>query len=287
MKHGNIAAEEMGVKWLTLVAAIERLMVCNKRAWKHFERFYPWNRIMQISDQSSRFIIYVYSRHPLASQAIGNILRSAGIAHTPLKFIPKIGEQVACKFLILDSCSVTDWPDTLGKWHAQKGRVLLRVPEHGIDHKAQNRALSVGVCGIVPVSSSLHQELPQALGSVLNGRLWINRETLEEYVQRANKGHHQSANVLTRFTVREEQIFYLLLKGFSNRKIAAILAISERTVKYHVSNILQKLQVNNRRQLLVNQLNFRSSEANVAELGHSPEAAQGPLDLAYDPPRAS
>ena len=47
-------------------------------------------------------------------------------------------------------------------------------------------------------------------------------------------------------TPREMDVLRLLAHGLSNRKIAAQLVINERTVKYHVSAILAKLEAANR-----------------------------------------
>jgi len=52
-------------------------------------------------------------------------------------------------------------------------------------------------------------------------------------------------------TKRECQVLQLLSEGQSNRKIAETLVISEKTVKNHVSNILQKMNVNDRTQAVV------------------------------------
>jgi DNA-binding NarL/FixJ family response regulator len=47
-------------------------------------------------------------------------------------------------------------------------------------------------------------------------------------------------------TPREMDVLRLLAQGLPNRKIATRLSINERTVKYHVSAILAKLEVANR-----------------------------------------
>ena len=47
-------------------------------------------------------------------------------------------------------------------------------------------------------------------------------------------------------TPREMDVLRLLAQGLPNRKIAARLDVNERTIKYHVSAILAKLEVSNR-----------------------------------------
>ena len=52
-------------------------------------------------------------------------------------------------------------------------------------------------------------------------------------------------------TKREREIFELLITNKSTKEIAKKLFISEKTVKNHVSNILQKMNVNDRTQAVV------------------------------------
>jgi DNA-binding NarL/FixJ family response regulator len=56
----------------------------------------------------------------------------------------------------------------------------------------------------------------------------------------------EKTNTLCALTSREMQILGLLAKGYRNRQIACILSIKERTVRFHVSNILTKLRVDTR-----------------------------------------
>lgn len=49
---------------------------------------------------------------------------------------------------------------------------------------------------------------------------------------------------------RECEVLHQILKGLSNKNIARILHVSERTVKFHCSNIYNKLNVVNRYELL-------------------------------------
>jgi len=50
-------------------------------------------------------------------------------------------------------------------------------------------------------------------------------------------------------TAREGQVLQLLMRRSTNKEISHALNISERTVKFHVSNVLGKLQLGDRRGL--------------------------------------
>jgi LuxR family transcriptional regulator, transcriptional regulator of spore coat protein len=52
-------------------------------------------------------------------------------------------------------------------------------------------------------------------------------------------------------TKREEQVFNLLILNKSTREIANSLNISEKTVRNHISNAMQKLEVKGRAQAIV------------------------------------
>jgi LuxR family transcriptional regulator of spore coat protein len=47
-------------------------------------------------------------------------------------------------------------------------------------------------------------------------------------------------------TTRERQIFEYLIKSYTTKQIASLLHISEKTVRNHISNVIIKLDVNNR-----------------------------------------
>jgi non-specific serine/threonine protein kinase len=55
---------------------------------------------------------------------------------------------------------------------------------------------------------------------------------------------------LEEFTRREREVIELAVRGWSNRQIANELVISERTAEGHIHNILGKLQLDSRSQLV-------------------------------------
>lgn len=58
-------------------------------------------------------------------------------------------------------------------------------------------------------------------------------------------------NAFGGLTEREREVVALIAQGKSNRSIAALLVVSERTVEAHVSNILAKLDLTSRTQIAV------------------------------------
>lgn len=92
-------------------------------------------------------------------------------------------------------------------------------------------------------------------GSYLHPK--ITKNLVAEYrrlSERENKGSFHQTEIRRPFhllTKRECEVLQLLTDGQSNRAIGETLYISEKTVKNHVSSILQKMTVNDRTQAVV------------------------------------
>ncbi|MFN0069933.1 MAG: response regulator [Chloroflexota bacterium] len=63
-------------------------------------------------------------------------------------------------------------------------------------------------------------------------------------------GTGDDADMITPLTAREREVLELLVAGASNKEIAQKLVVSENTTKYHLKNILQKLHLHNRAQVV-------------------------------------
>ena len=66
-----------------------------------------------------------------------------------------------------------------------------------------------------------------------------------------------SKNILT---IREREVFLLLVKNKTTKEIASTLNISEKTVRNHISNVMQKLEVASRTAALVELLKLNELE---------------------------
>lgn len=114
------------------------------------------------------------------------------------------------------------------------------------DDSESLRWLFRGVWGMVTYEQ-LEEELPRAVRQLAGGQLWFPAPVVIRWMK-IDAARRSSALRLS-LTQRERQIMEFLLRRFSNKEIAEILNISERTVKFHVSNILSKLQVGSRQEL--------------------------------------
>ena len=121
--------------------------------------------------------------------------------------------------------------------------LLMAFPQ---DENECLRWLFRGVWGMVPFDR-YKCDLPRAVRRLAEGQLWFPGPVIMRWM-RISEARRASAYRMS-LSKREKQIMELLLRRFSNKEIAEIAGVSERTVKYHVSNVLSKLQVHSRAEL--------------------------------------
>lgn len=129
------------------------------------------------------------------------------------------------------------------------------------DESYVTHALKTGASGYM-LKEMDSDELIEAVKIVADGGSYIHpkvtHKLVNEYRRIVNSGSkgmgYQQPEVqmpLHLLTSRECEVLQLLSDGKSNRSIGDALFISEKTVKNHVSNILQKMNVNDRTQAVV------------------------------------
>lgn len=129
--------------------------------------------------------------------------------------------------------------------------VMLTVSE---DEEDVTAALRSGARGYV-LKGVAARELVGIVRAVAAGEVYVTpslaASLLFELSGASSSGHgggdgrHQTS-LLDELTERERQILERVAAGDSNKEIGAHLHLSEKTVKHHMTNILQKLQVRNR-----------------------------------------
>lgn len=194
--------------------------------------------------------IFICSRNPISAWAIERLLITNHSQWHLATWLPTqlITVLPGIHILLIDIFSVPEWPEVVRKWTETGHRTILMTTESWEAGNAALRALHLGVRGIVRVAPDLNQQLSEAISSVAKGHLFASERILDEFYYGTRRMRFCPAT--RHFSFREEQVVDLLTKGFSNRRIGAVLGISERTAKFHVCNLLHKLQVRTRRELV-------------------------------------
>jgi len=112
------------------------------------------------------------------------------------------------------------------------------------------RAIQAGASGSV-LKSAPHEELLTAIRTVSTGEAYLSpvatKKLMEEYLGNVQQGDTDTFNLLSD---REKEVLALIAKGYSNREIAEQLIISVKTVETHRSNLMEKLQMKTRPELV-------------------------------------
>ncbi|HKZ53247.1 MAG TPA: response regulator transcription factor [Candidatus Acidoferrales bacterium] len=187
--------------------------------------------------------IRVFASHPVAAQQFARLL-----AAEPDFML--VADDEPFQVGVFDTASASaETVMTLARLKFPAMRpVLVAAP---CDETECLRWLFRGAWGLVNYDH-YQQELPRAVRQLAGGQLWFPAPVVVRWM-RIDAARRSSA-LRVSLTRRERQILEFLLRRFSNREIAEILNISERTVKFHVSNVLGKLQVTSRQELVASRV---------------------------------
>ncbi len=89
-------------------------------------------------------------------------------------------------------------------------------------------------------------EFLDILNGLQQGEAAMTRQTATRLMQELTTPSLRQVEPIDSLTERELELLKLVAKGFTNKAIAQTLSISVNTVKYHIKNILQKLDVQSR-----------------------------------------
>jgi len=112
------------------------------------------------------------------------------------------------------------------------------------------RAIQAGASGSI-LKSAPHEELVNAIQSVYAGDAYLHpsatKRLMEEYLGNVQQGNTDTFDLLSD---REKEVLTLIAKGFSNKEIAEQLYISVKTVETHRGNLMGKLEMRTRPELV-------------------------------------
>jgi DNA-binding NarL/FixJ family response regulator len=120
----------------------------------------------------------------------------------------------------------------------------------GPDHAEWSRdALRAGARGILSTSARA-EDMVQAVRVVSDGLIWAPRRVLVGWIDHLTSAKKPDVQLLDHLlSIREREVFRFAASGLANKELAERLAISEATVKVHLTHIFQKLGVRGRAEL--------------------------------------
>ncbi len=111
------------------------------------------------------------------------------------------------------------------------------------------RAIRIGARGYL-LKRSVSAQLKEAIKAVARGERYLHPLAAEELVDLVTSGRTLDEDDYERLTAREKQVFKLLAEGKTSREISKYLTISLKTAMTHRSNIMAKLNVHSRTELV-------------------------------------
>lgn len=114
--------------------------------------------------------------------------------------------------------------------------------------EAVQHACDVGAWGYLPVETSSTEAVINAVRAVSRGERLVPCLSFDQLFS-APPTRSEEPDPVRSLTPREREVLSCVTNGDDNLKIAAVLGISERTVKAHISSLYRKLGSENRAQL--------------------------------------
>jgi two-component system, NarL family, nitrate/nitrite response regulator NarL len=207
--------------------------------------------------RNSSIRILLADDHPVVRIGVRNMLRAEG--HFDVVGEASDGDEAITQTLellpdiLLLDLSMPRMPGLEAMRAIMSGspRVKILLLTATISTQQIIEALQIGARGIV-TKDALIDQLTSAIDAVMQGDYWINGQrvvnlvgALHDLMQKAAVPERKTYGL----TPRELEVVGCIVEGCSNRDIAKQFAISEETVKRHLSNIFDKTGVSTRLEL--------------------------------------
>lgn len=148
---------------------------------------------------------------------------------------------------------VTGDPHAVSAWVGAVRAVAQQVPIVVLSNVPEDEqgmaALAAGAAGYCS-ALTLPAVLQQVAGVVEHGGLWVGAKLMRRLMQGlATRSSESAEPALDMLSQRERQVAEAVARGATNKEIARVMGITERTVKAHLTAAFEKLGVRDRMQL--------------------------------------
>lgn len=159
--------------------------------------------------------------------------------------------QLQPDILILDlRMPIMDGLTVLRELHKEKLPTRVILLTGGIDEDQMMEAIRLGVRGVV-LKEMAPQLLVTCVRKVHAGEQWLEKNSVRRVLEKMLRREAAAQEISKILTTREIEIVSLVAGGLRNKAIADHLCVSEGTVKTHLHNIYEKLEVDGRLKLIL------------------------------------
>jgi two-component system, NarL family, response regulator NreC len=184
----------------------------------------------------------------LGNESDVEIVGDAGTAREALEAVKQLKPNVVLMDIGLPDLSGIDATREIKRTSPEVAVVALTIHE---DEEYFFKMLEAGAGGYVPKRAA-PEELLTAIRAAAAGEVYLYPSLAKLLVKDYLAQEHPSdgSNALDGLTEREQEVLRYLAEGVSNDEIAAALVISTKTVARHRENIMQKLGLHSRAELV-------------------------------------
>ncbi len=173
------------------------------------------------------------------------VVAEAADGEEALALIIKLQPELAILDISMPGLNGLEVVEKLSGVENQTRVLILTVHE---DTFLLRKALKLGAAGYI-LKQAVETELIDAVRAALKGDVYIHPVLTRELVKGLTS-KKTPAEQSEKLTQRELEVLYLIVQGFTSRDIANELNISARTVETHRANIMQKLNLRTRVELV-------------------------------------
>ena len=202
--------------------------------------------------------LFLFCSHPVAQQEFTRRLKRSDFDIVLCRewLLPETGPEAADGerpvLVVIDASDVVATLEFVRMLRLEQRSVHLLVLLPKLEEAVTYPLLRLGVRGLLTYDLA-PRELSRAAHQIDAGMYWVPRELLTRLVESIlpELSGCKSLDSAVDISRRQRDVLDLLLDNLSNKEIAGKLFISERTVKFHVSNLLDKFGVRRRADLIV------------------------------------
>ena len=176
-----------------------------------------------------------------------DVVGEAEDGHSAVKMVAQLAPEVVVMDIAMPLLNGIEATRQIKRNHPQVKVLILSMHEN---EEYIRQVLASGAMGYI-LKDAAARELLGAIRAVHRGEAVlspaITRLVIEDYLR---WGEPQPAPVSDGLSAREREVLQLIAEGYTNKQIGEILCISVKTVQAHRNNLMQKLDLHDRGELI-------------------------------------